>query len=58
MVGEPVEATRARLGEAFADALLLDQQFGVSSKATALGWSPQGPTLLEDVERGSYAQHG
>jgi nucleoside-diphosphate-sugar epimerase len=58
VVGEPVEATRARLGEAFADALLLDQQFSLGAKAVALGWSPQGPTLLEDVERGSYAQHG
>ncbi|GAB2583335.1 NAD-dependent epimerase/dehydratase family protein [Microlunatus antarcticus] len=58
VVGEPAEATRARLGEAFADALLLDQQFGIGRKATELGWSPQGPTLLEDIERGSYAQHG
>jgi len=58
VVGEPVEATRARLGEAFADALLLDQRFALGAKAVALGWSPQGPTLLDDVERGSYAQHG
>ena len=58
VVGEPAEATRARLGEAFADALLLDQQFGVGQKATELGWSPQGPTLLEEMTRGSYAQHG
>ena len=58
VVGEPVEKTRARLGEAFADALLLDQQFRVSAKATALGWSPQGPTLLSELGTGSYAQHG
>ena len=58
VVGEPVERTRARLGEAFADALLLDQQFAVGRKATELGWSPQGPTLVDDIGRGSYAQHG
>jgi len=58
VVGEPTEQTRARLGEAFADALLLDQQFSVSPRATGLGWSPQGPTLVDDVTSGSYAEHG
>jgi nucleoside-diphosphate-sugar epimerase len=58
VVGEPAERTRARLGAAFADALLLDQQFGISRKATELGWSPQGPTLIEDLGEGSYAEHG
>ena len=58
VVGEPVERTRARLGEAFADALLLDQQFAGAGKATALGWSPQGPTLVDDLAHGSYTEHG
>jgi nucleoside-diphosphate-sugar epimerase len=58
VVGEPAEKTRARLGEAFADALLLDQQFVVGRKATELGWSPQGPTLVDDLAQGSYAEHG
>ena len=58
VVGEPVEQTRARLGEAFADALLLDQQFVVGRRATELGWSPQGPTLIDDLATGSYAEHG
>jgi len=53
-VAEPVEATRARLGEAFADALLLDQVFLPAQKAAGLGWTPQGPTLFEDIERGTY----
>ena len=57
-VAEPVERTRARLGEAFADALLLDQQFVLGRKGLELGWSPQGPTLIEDLGEGSYAQHG
>ena len=58
VVGEPASATRERLGEAFADALLLDQQFRLGDKAVALGWSPQGPTLVDDLETGSYAEHG
>ena len=58
VVGEPASATRERLGEAFADALLLDQQFRLGDKAVALGWSPQGPTLVDDLGTGSYAEHG
>jgi hypothetical protein len=38
VVAEPADKTRARLGEAFADALLLDQQFVLGSKGTELGW--------------------
>jgi nucleoside-diphosphate-sugar epimerase len=51
---EPVEATRARLGADFADALLLDQQFD-NGYALSLGWSPQQPSLLEEIRSGSYA---
>ena len=58
VVAEPVEKTRARLGEAFADALLLDQVLVPGAKAAALGWSPQEPTLFDDLAQGSYAQHG
>lgn len=58
VVAEPAERTRARLGEAFADALLLDQQFRLGAKAGALGWSPQGPTLVDDLLEGTYAEHG
>ncbi|MDM7831586.1 NmrA family NAD(P)-binding protein [Cellulomonas edaphi] len=48
---EPVEATRARLGAPFADALLLDQQAS-GAKARALGWRPSRPTLIEELARG------
>ncbi len=51
---ESVEATRARLGEAFADALLLDQWFN-NGYALGLGWTPTGPSLLEEIRTGSYA---
>lgn len=51
---EDVEDTRARLGAAFADALLLDQQFD-NAKARALGWNPTQPSLVEELRSGSYA---
>ena len=51
---EPVEATRARLGETFADALLLDQQFD-NGYALSLGWTPSRPSLVEEFRTGSYA---
>jgi nucleoside-diphosphate-sugar epimerase len=51
---EPVEATRARLGAEFADALLLDQQFD-NGYARSLGWTPQQPSLLAEIRSGSYA---
>ena len=58
VVGESPDATRARLGEAFADALLLDQTFVPGRKAVELGWTPVGPTLVDDIATGSYSQHG
>jgi nucleoside-diphosphate-sugar epimerase len=48
VAAESVEATRARLGEAFADALLLDQQAS-GARARALGWRPSRPSLLEEL---------
>ena len=50
---EPVEATRARLGADFADALLLDQQFD-NGYALGLGWTPSRPSLLEEFRTGAY----
>jgi nucleoside-diphosphate-sugar epimerase len=51
---ESAEASRARLGALFADALLLDQQTS-AAKAKALGWTPTATTLLEEFRAGSYA---
>ncbi|ROS31082.1 NAD-dependent epimerase/dehydratase family protein [Cellulomonas sp. PhB150] len=48
VVAESVDATRARLGEGFADALLLDQQAS-GAKARALGWRPSRPSLLDEL---------
>jgi nucleoside-diphosphate-sugar epimerase len=50
---ESEDASRERLGAAFADALLLDQATE-AAKARALGWKPAGPTLTEELRSGSY----
>lgn len=47
---EPVEATRARLGAAFADALLLDQAAD-GAEARALGWTPEHRGVLQELAR-------
>ncbi|QNO37510.1 NAD-dependent epimerase/dehydratase family protein [Protaetiibacter sp. SSC-01] len=48
IVTETADETRARLGEAFADALLLDQQ-AVGDTARELGWAPTHPSLVEEL---------
>ena len=50
---EAPDATRERLGP-ISDAILLDQQV-VSRHARSLGWAPVGPSLLEEITTGSYA---
>jgi nucleoside-diphosphate-sugar epimerase len=47
-VAESADDTRARLGEQFADALLLDQQ-ATGERARSLGWRPTRPSLLEEL---------
>jgi hypothetical protein len=54
VVGSSPEQTEARLGP-LAAAFDLDQQASGERARTALGWAPAGPTLLEDLESGSYA---
>ncbi|MET4156839.1 NAD-dependent epimerase/dehydratase family protein [Agromyces sp. PvR057] len=48
VVAEGAEATRDRLGAAFADALLLDQATD-GAKARSLGWVPQRASVLDEV---------
>lgn len=50
---EPEDATRARLGAPFAEALLLDQ-VAAGAKARSLGWHPVAPTLVEELAAGEY----
>jgi nucleoside-diphosphate-sugar epimerase len=50
----PLEQARHKMG-AYADALVLDQQASGKRAERLLGWRPHRPSVLEDVERGSYA---
>ena len=45
---------RARLGDYFAEVLLLDQAASATRAQTELGWAPSRPTLVEEFRSGSY----
>jgi nucleoside-diphosphate-sugar epimerase len=51
----PLEEAGKKLG-AYADALVLDQLASGKRAKELLGWRPSGPDILEELERGSYAQ--
>jgi nucleoside-diphosphate-sugar epimerase len=53
----PLEQARAEIG-AYADALVLDQQASGRRAEEMLGWRPSRPSVLEDIEHGSYAMAG
>ncbi len=48
------EEARARLGDYFAQVLLLDQATTAAKARTELDWSPSHPSLVEEFRRGSY----
>jgi nucleoside-diphosphate-sugar epimerase len=48
------EEARARLGDYFAEVLLLDQGTDAAKARTELGWQPSHPTLADDFRHGSY----
>lgn len=49
------EEARARLGDYFAEVLLLDQRVTATRAQTELGWEPSHSTLVEEFRHGSYA---
>jgi nucleoside-diphosphate-sugar epimerase len=51
--GSDAEA-RARLGDNFAEVLLLDQSADSSKARAELGWNPVHPSLVEEFRGGSY----
>ncbi|WP_433675109.1 NAD(P)H-binding protein [Microbacterium gorillae] len=53
---EGVDDSRARLGEAFADALLLDEQATGAKARAELGWQPVARPLLEQLADGTYLE--
>jgi len=48
------DEARGRLGEYFADVLLLDQGTDAAKARAELGWSPTRPGLVEEFRNGSY----
>src|SRR6476661_3893050 len=52
----PIEQAREELGDAYADALVLDQQASGRRAQELLGWRPHRPGPIEDLESGSYAK--
>ncbi|WP_394842038.1 NAD-dependent epimerase/dehydratase family protein [Pendulispora brunnea] len=53
----PLERARESMGP-FADALALTQRVASPKARLLLGWAPKGPSLLEDLLRGSYRTRG
>src|SRR5947208_13226958 len=50
------EEARARLGDYFAEVLLLDQGTDAAKARAELGWSPTHPVLVDELRNGSYRQ--
>ncbi len=48
------EEARARLGDYFAQVLLLDQATDAAKARADLGWRPSHPSLVDDFRHGSY----
>ena len=48
------DEARARLGDAFAEVLLLDQATDATKVRTELDWRPSRPLLVDELRRGSY----
>lgn len=52
------EQARARLGDYFAEVLLLDQATDAAKARAELGWSPSHPGLANEFLQGSYHKAG
>jgi len=52
VVDEEPADTRARLGDTFAEVLLLDQQAAGTTAKNLFGWTPKQPTLVELLHDG------
>jgi nucleoside-diphosphate-sugar epimerase len=52
----PVDEARSTLGP-FADALVLDTNIKTDRARKLLGWQPIGPSIIDDLESGSYTEN-
>ena len=50
------EEARARLGDYFAEVLLLDQGTDAARVRAELGWHPSHPSLIDEFRQGSYRE--
>jgi nucleoside-diphosphate-sugar epimerase len=50
------DEARARLGDYFAEVLLLDQSTGAAKAGGELDWSPSRPGLVDEFRNGSYVR--
>ena len=48
------DEARARLGDYFAEVLLLDQSTAAAKARSELGWNPSRPALVDEFRHGSY----
>jgi nucleoside-diphosphate-sugar epimerase len=48
------EEAKARLGDSFAEVLLLDQGTHAAKARSALNWNPSHPSLVDEFRHGSY----
>ena len=48
------DEAKSRLGEYFAEVLLLDQATDAARARNELGWAPSRPSLVDEFRRGSY----
>ena len=48
------QEARARLGDYFAEVLLLDQGTDAARARAELGWQPSRPSLTDEFRHGSY----
>jgi nucleoside-diphosphate-sugar epimerase len=55
VVAWPLAEARKELG-VFADALALDQRVSSARAERLLGWKPMGPSIVDELSRGSYAR--
>jgi nucleoside-diphosphate-sugar epimerase len=52
------DEARVRLGDYFAEVLLLDQGTDAARARAELGWNPSHPGLADDFRNGSYRGNG